>query len=201
MIQNSSTWPEAHEEQRCGVHGAVVITVGLSYKDVALDGVSKQTTFMTDRSTDSPGVLACPPLVFLGALGLGLLLHWLMPVQPLPPTFSRGLGAVLCLASGLASIWGRVTMSRAGTTMRPDRPANALVTDGPFRYSRNPLYLSLTALYLGITLFFDALWPLVTLLPMLAVVHWGIILREERYLEAKFGDEYRAYKARVRRWI
>ena len=156
---------------------------------------------MADRSTDSPGVIACPPLVFLGAFGLGLLLHWLMPVPPLQLAFSRVLGAVLCLASGVVGIWGRVTMSRAGTNVRPNRPVNALVTDGPFRFSRNPLYLSLTVLYLGITLFFDALWPLVTLLPMLAVVHWGIILREERYLETKFGDEYRAYKARVRRWI
>jgi len=174
---------------------------GLSYKDIAYDGVLGQTAFMADRSKDSPGVMACPPLVFLGALGLGLLLHWLVPVQPLPPAFSRVPGVVLCLASGVAGIWGRVIMGRAGTSMRPDRPATALVTGGPFRFSRNPLYLSLTALYLGITLLFDALWPLVTLLPMLAVVHWGIILREERYLEAKFGDEYRAYKARVRRWI
>ena len=174
---------------------------GLSYKDIAHDGVLRQTAFMADHSTDSPGIIACPPLVFLGAFGLGLLWHWLMPLQALPLAFSRVLGTVLCLASGVVGIWGRVTMGRAGTNVRPDRPVNALVTDGPFRFSRNPLYLSLTALYLGITLFFDALWPLVMLLPMLAVVHWGIILREERYLEAKFGDEYRAYKARVRRWI
>jgi protein-S-isoprenylcysteine O-methyltransferase Ste14 len=156
---------------------------------------------MPDRSLDSPGVIAWPPLVFLSALGLGLLLHWLMPVQPLPPTLSHVLAAALCVASGVVGIWGRVTMHRAGTNMRPDRPATALVTGGPFRFSRNPLYLSLLALYLAITLIFDALWPLVTLMPMLAVVHWGIIVREERYLEAKFGDAYRAYKARVRRWI
>jgi protein-S-isoprenylcysteine O-methyltransferase Ste14 len=156
---------------------------------------------MADRSTDSPDVVAWPPLVFLGALAPALLLHWLMPVQLLPPTLSRVLGAALCAGSGVVALWGETTMHRAGTNVRPDRPATVLVTGGPFRYSRNPLYLSLTALYLGITLLFDALWPLVTLLPMLAVMHWGIILREERYLEAKFGDEYRAYKARVRRWI
>ena len=92
-------------------------------------------------------------------------------------------------------------MKRAGTNLRPDRPATVVVTDGPFRFSRNPLYLSLIALYLGITLLFDAFWPLVTLAPALAVMHWGAVLRKEQYLEAKFGDEYRAYKARVRRWF
>jgi protein-S-isoprenylcysteine O-methyltransferase Ste14 len=132
---------------------------------------------------------------------VGLVLHWLIRVQPLPLTLSRVLAAALCVASVVLGIWGRVTMYRAGTNMRPDKPATALVTGGPFRFSRNPLYLSLTALYVGITLLFDALWPLVTLVPMLAVLHWGVILREERYLEAKFGDAYRAYKTRVRRWI
>jgi protein-S-isoprenylcysteine O-methyltransferase Ste14 len=156
---------------------------------------------VTERPTGSPGVMACPPLIFLGALGLGLLLDWLMPVQLFPPMPSRVLGAGLCLAGGAVGIWGSTTMRRAGTSMRPNRPVTALVTGGPFRFSRNPLYLSLTALYLGVTLLFDALWPLATFVPLLAVVHWKIVLREERYLEGKFGDEYRAYQARVRRWL
>jgi len=92
-------------------------------------------------------------------------------------------------------------MHRAGTNVRPDRPATALVTGGPFRFSRNPLYLSLITLYVGITLLFDALWPLILLVPVLAFVHWGIVKREEHYLELKFGDAYRDYKTRVRRWI
>jgi protein-S-isoprenylcysteine O-methyltransferase Ste14 len=87
-------------------------------------------------------------------------------------------------------------MRRAGTNIRPDQPTLALVTDGAFRFSRNPLYLAATGLYVGVALLVDALWPLVLLIPMLAVV-----AREERYLEAKFGDAYRAYKARVRRWL
>jgi protein-S-isoprenylcysteine O-methyltransferase Ste14 len=156
---------------------------------------------MAESSIDTPGVMACPPLAFLAALGLGLLLHWLMPGHLLPVLFARCLGAALCLASVAAAIWGSATMRRAGTNVRPDRPVTALVTGGPFRFSRNPLYLSLTALYLGITLLCDALWPLATLVPLLAVVHWRIILREERFLEAKFGDDYRAYKTRVRRWL
>ena len=156
---------------------------------------------MAESSTDLPDVMVCPPLIFLGALGLGLFLQRLMPVHLLPVLFSRPLGAVLCLASVTVGIWGGITMRRAGTNVRPDRPVTALVTGGPFRFSRNPLYLSLTALYLGITLLCNTLWPLVTLVPLLAVVHWRIVLREERFLEAKFGDAYRAYKTRVRRWI
>jgi protein-S-isoprenylcysteine O-methyltransferase Ste14 len=156
---------------------------------------------MSESSTDTPGVMACPPLVFLGALGLGLFLYWLMPVRPFPLIFSQPLGGAFCLASIAVGIWGSVTMRRAGTNVRPDRPVTALVTGGPFRFSRNPLYLSLTALYLGVTLLCDALWPLATLLPTLAVVQWRIVLREERFLETRFGDEYRAYKARVRRWL
>lgn len=97
--------------------------------------------------------------------------------------------------------WGSATMHRAGTNVRPDRPATALVTGGPFRFSRNPLYLSLITLYLGITLFCNVTWALIILAPVLAFVHWRIVLREEKYLEAKFGDAYRDYKTRVRRWI
>ncbi len=156
---------------------------------------------MAESSTDTPGVMACPPLFFVGALGLGLFLHWWIPVHPLPAQCSRTVGAGLCLASVVVGIWGGITMRRAGTNVRPDRPVTALVTGGPFRFSRNPLYLSLTALYLGITLLFDALWPLATLLPLLAVVHRRIVLREERFLETKFGDAYHAYKIRVRRWL
>jgi len=92
-------------------------------------------------------------------------------------------------------------MKRAGTNIRPDQPTLAVVSDGPFRFTRNPLYLALTGLYVGITLLADALWPLLLLVPVLVVLQWGVVAREERYLEAKFGEPYRAYKARVRRWV
>jgi len=92
-------------------------------------------------------------------------------------------------------------MRRAGTNVRPDQPATAIVVDGPFRFTRNPLYLGLTGLYAGVALLVDALWPLLLLVPLLVIVKWGVIHREERYLEAKFGETYRLYKARVRRWL
>ena len=148
-----------------------------------------------------PGVIALPPLVFLGGLVAGVFLQWLMPVKLFPPGSSFVPGMLLCLAGGAVGGWGFVTLLLAGTAVRPDRPTTLLVTGGPFRFSRNPLYLSLAMCYLGTTFLFNALWPLITFAPMLVVVHRGIIVREERYLEAKFGDAYRTYKSRVRRWL
>lgn len=152
-------------------------------------------------STDSPGVVAFPPFLFGGALILGLILHWLWPVQPAPPVFARPLGALILVLSAALGIAGERAMRRAGTNVRPDQPTLALVTDGPFRFTRNPLYLAAIGLYLGVVLLVDALWPLLLLVPVLAVLRWGIVAREERYLEAKFGELYQAYKARVRRWL
>lgn len=156
---------------------------------------------MTQPASDSPGVLVFPPALFGGTLLLGLLLHWLVPMQLLPPLPARLLGAALLLASIALARSAQGTMKRAGTNVRPDQPSLHLVTDGPFRYRRNPLYLSTLGLYGGVTLLVDALWPVVLLIPLVAVLRWGVIAREERYLEHKFGDEYRAYKARVRRWL
>jgi protein-S-isoprenylcysteine O-methyltransferase Ste14 len=85
---------------------------------------------------------------------------------------------------------------------RVARPAFlTIVTHGPFRLSRNPIYLANSLAYLGLTLVFNTPWPLLLILPMLAILYWGIIRREERYLEAKFGEPYLSYKACVRRWI
>jgi protein-S-isoprenylcysteine O-methyltransferase Ste14 len=92
-------------------------------------------------------------------------------------------------------------MLRAGTNVIPSKPSLVIVTNGPFRFTRNPLYLAATTAYLGLTLLFNTVWPLLLFAPLLLTVYWGIIRREERYLEAKFGDVYLAYKAKVRRWI
>ena len=92
-------------------------------------------------------------------------------------------------------------LARAKTTHNVRQPTTTIVADGVFRYSRNPMYLSLTLLYLGIASLFNSLWMLLLILPVLVVVQLGVIAREERYLERKFGEEYLRYKARVRRWI
>ena len=153
-------------------------------------------------TSDSPRVLVFPPVLFLAALGLGLLAHWVHPVRLIDsPTLARGAGLLLLLLSTLLARSAEREMKRAGTNVRPDRPSLAIVTEGPFRYSRNPLYLAGLGLYLAVALLANTLWPFALLPVMLLILDWGIVRREERYLEAKFGGPYRAYRARVRRWI
>jgi protein-S-isoprenylcysteine O-methyltransferase Ste14 len=90
---------------------------------------------------------------------------------------------------------------RAGTNHGTHKPATALVTGGLNRFSRNPIYISLSLIYAGIALLANSAWALVLLVPLLIVMHYGVIVREERYLEMKFGEDYRRYKAAVRRWL
>jgi protein-S-isoprenylcysteine O-methyltransferase Ste14 len=140
-------------------------------------------------------------VLFIGTLLLGLLLQLLAPHHLANSLWYRIGGGVLFLLSGPLAIWAQQTMKRAGTNVLPGQPSLTIVTHGPFRFSRNPIYLANSFAYLGLTLVFNTPWPLLLILPMLAILYWGVIRREERYLEAKFGDPYLIYKARVRRWI
>ncbi len=146
-------------------------------------------------------MLIFPPLLFGGTLVFGLLLHWLHPLSISTSWAVRLVGPFLIIASGLLALSAEAAMKRAGTNVRPDKPTLAIVRDGPFQFSRNPLYLAATGLYIGIALLLNMLWPLILLIPTMVVLRWGVIAREERYLEAKFGDAYLSYKSRVRRWI
>lgn len=151
---------------------------------------------------DVPGVVAPPPFLYAGTLLLGLGLDRLWPLSPLLPRVpALAAGAGLLLAAGGLAVSAFRTMARARTNVNPYAPTTAIVTTGPFRFSRNPIYLSLMLLYLGVTLLCNALWPWVLLVPLLTVMHWGVIAREERYLDGKFGGEYRQYQRRVRRWL
>jgi protein-S-isoprenylcysteine O-methyltransferase Ste14 len=152
-------------------------------------------------TSDSPGVAVFPPALFAGTLGLGLILHWVRPVPLLPSPVARVAGLVILVLSGWLVRSAEAAMKRAGTNVRPDQPTLVLVTDGPFRWTRNPMYLATTGLYLAVTLLVNALWPAVLALPMLVFLEWGVVRREERYLSAKFGNPYRDYLARVRRWV
>ena len=154
-----------------------------------------------DQRSDSAGVLLPPVVLFAGTLALGFVLQWLKPVPLLRPAVARLLGVAVFVASFWLARSAETAFRRAGTNIRPDQPSLALLTDGPFRFSRNPLYLATTGIYVAAALFFNAFWPLVLLIPMLVVLHWGVIRREERYLEAKFGAPYRDYRQRVRRWL
>lgn len=150
---------------------------------------------------DAPGVIIFPPILFGTALTLGLLAHWAWPLHFFAPGPARVLGVVLfALSIGLVS-WAERVMHGAGTNVRPDQPTLVIVTTGPFRYSRNPLYIASSGILVSIALFFNAVAPIIALVPALLVIRYGVIGREEAYLEKKFGTAYLAYKARVRRWI
>jgi protein-S-isoprenylcysteine O-methyltransferase Ste14 len=119
----------------------------------------------------------------------------------LPVTAARILGAVLIVGAVAIAVPAFRAMARAGTSFRTERATTAIVTDGPFGYTRNPIYVALTLLYGGIALAINSLWVLLLIVPVLIVMRRGVIAREERYLEGKFGDAYLRYKQRVRRWL
>ncbi len=156
---------------------------------------------MIDSTQDNPGVVAPPPLIYAGALAIGLIVHRFFPVKCLPKTAARLLGRVCMSLSGMLALSALLEMRRAGTHVDPRQPATALVTQGPFHLTRNPLYLSLTLLYAGIAFMVNSLWAIFLLPGAVIVIRYGVINREERYLERTFGERYLSYKAKVRRWI
>lgn len=156
---------------------------------------------MSKSIVDNPGVIAFPPALYAGTLVAGLLLHFVFPIYLLPRSIAIVSGAATIFVAGLIAISAFRAMRRASTAVNPSQPTTAIVSDGVFGFSRNPIYLSLTLLYSGIALLFNAFWAFLFLLPLIAIVQTGVIKREENYLEQKFGEEYLRYKARVRRWI
>ena len=154
-----------------------------------------------NNNTDNPGVIAPPPLIYSGALAAGLLANRRYHMPFLPHRFARTLGWPLVVGGLVIGFLGEREMRRAETNVDPYKPATAVVTGGPFRFTRNPLYLSMTLIYGGISALANAL-PAALLLPIvLRLMQQGVIEREERYLERKFGDEYVHYKLGTPRWI
>ncbi len=156
---------------------------------------------MSDDAQDNPGIPFPPPLTYLFSLVTGLVLDKRFHVPFLPHGVARALGWPLVLSGVLLNGWFFLTMRRADTPIDPREPVSNLTTDGPFRYTRNPAYLSMTLLYAGIAVLRNALWALMPLPLVLFVIQRDQIEREERYLERTFGEEYLRYKAQVRRWL
>ena len=153
------------------------------------------------ENRDRPGVIAPPPVIYLSGVGLGLGAHAMWPL-PL------GLGGAGVLIGGAVIGFGFLLMMetflafrRAKTSVNPYEASSAIVFDGPFGISRNPIYGGMTLVLVGLAGVFDTYWALLSLALVLPVMRWGVIAREELYLEAKFGDDYRRYKQMVRRWI
>jgi protein-S-isoprenylcysteine O-methyltransferase Ste14 len=154
-----------------------------------------------DQDHDQLPVL--PPVIFGIILAAGLLLHKLfpLPIMSHPGTLSKVLVCILFVIAGVVMASTTRLMLRKKTDPRPDRPTTRIVTGGFFRHSRNPLYLSLMTVFAAISVYANSLW-LVFLLPVFFIaLERSVVLREEKYLERKFGDEYLRYKKKVRRWI
>ena len=159
------------------------------------------TPSATAMKQDAPGVIAPPPLIYLAGLGIGFGLDALLPSASFPGWLAWSLGSIL-LFGGLALAASFVrAFRRAGTHVNPGRSATTLVTTGPYRRSRNPGYLGMTLGYAGIAILSGALWALVPLVPTFFLIDRGVIRREERHLERRFGEQYIRYRARTRRWI
>lgn len=146
-------------------------------------------------------MVALPPLIYLGWLAAGLIAHAFDPRALFASRAGTWVGGVLVIAAIAIALWARNAFARAGTPVRPTEPTTAIVRSGPYRFTRNPMYLALTLLYAGIVLIVNGVWPALMTAPLLWTMHWGVIAREERYLDRKFGETYRDYRRRVRRWV
>lgn len=145
------------------------------------------------------GVLR-PPLVYLATILTGSVLEFVWPSPFLPRGFAIPLGSVLVVAAVVLFVYSVGRFRAAGTPVPGNRPTTAIVRTGPYRFSRNPIYVAFSLLQLGIAVWINSLWLIVTLIVAIALMT-VVIRREEGYLEQKFGAEYLDYKARVRRWI
>jgi protein-S-isoprenylcysteine O-methyltransferase Ste14 len=149
---------------------------------------------------NSAGVIAPPPLIFLGGLAVGIGLELLLGSSV--PDGVQWIGGALLVVAGLVLLLlFEREFRRRGTAVEPWKPSTAIVSGGVYRFTRNPGYLGMALVFAGIALLADALWALAPLPLVLVLIDRGVIAREERYLEREFGDEYLSYKRGVRRWV
>ena len=182
---------------------AVLFGIRLAMRAVAGGGRAAARPGGGSDAPDVAGVIALPPLIFLGFLAAAVVLEAVVPL-PLPAwhAFPRYLAGAALAAGGFVMIaMGTRRFLAAGTNIPPTLPTTALVVDGIYQRTRNPLYLGMTLVYLGLGVAAGSLWAIGLVVPLMWVINVGVVAREERYLERKFGDAYRAYKARVPRWF
>jgi protein-S-isoprenylcysteine O-methyltransferase Ste14 len=148
-----------------------------------------------------PRIWIAPPWILGIPFVAGMALQWFVPLRLPLRGVALALGLLCAFPAAAILIAASRSFRRKGTSMLPARRSRALITGGPFRVTRNPLYLGLVLLYAGVCLAAGAGWPLLFLPIVVALLHWIVIRPEEAYLESRFGDDYRAYRARVRRWV
>ena len=159
---------------------------------------------MSEVSKDHPDVVVFPPLVPLAILVLAVVLQWLDPLNMLamiaaPPRIV--MGAIIGVAGLTVIVCGQRALARHGTNVNPMRPTFALATDGIYRFTRNPMYVGGMTALAGIALIFALDWLVLLMVPAAVVLHLGVVSREEQYLDRKFGDDYRSYRAQAPRYL
>ena len=158
----------------------------------------------TDASSLGPGAVFPPTMFFVIAFGIGLGLHDWRQVAILPAewdTWRRVAAALLVAGGAVLFAWGLLTLLRANTGIMLERPASALVARGPYRWSRNPQYVAFAAMYTGLSLASNTVWPLVLLPVVFVLLVAAVVTREERHLREQFGAAYDDYCRRVGRWL
>jgi protein-S-isoprenylcysteine O-methyltransferase Ste14 len=158
-------------------------------------------TNAAEKPRDHAGVAIPPPLIYLAFLLVGIGLQRYVPLPRLPIAIGRALGAVLIVSSLTLVGWSVRRFRVKGTSVVPVRPATALVIEGPYRLTRNPMYLGMLLLYTGAACWPGLVWPLLLAPLLIWVMTVAVIGREERYLARKFGGDYQRYQAQVRRWV
>ena len=166
----------------------------------------------SDKRKDNPGVIGFPPLIWAVSVAASLVVHFYVARVPmstlrlgsgqiLPRAVALGIGIALFMIAPMLAISAMVRFKKAGTNVHPSEPATTIVRDGPYRFTRNPMYLALTLLQIGVAFLLNDALTFLFAAALVVIFHFGVILREERYLEAKFGEEYLALKRTVRRWM
>jgi protein-S-isoprenylcysteine O-methyltransferase Ste14 len=153
-------------------------------------------------TADTAQVSIRPPLAWGLAVIAGLALNWLVPLPFLPVDLPAGwLGAIVFVFALALLAWAIITITRAGSNVPTNLPTSTIVESGPYRFTRNPIYHGMFLGLAGLAIAFDNLWLLMMLVPFALLIRYGVVAREEAYLERKFGDVYRGYRSRVRRWL
>ena len=156
---------------------------------------------MNPKTHSATGISIPPPVFFVAALLAGTGLNHLSPLSLLSNEWGHLIASILFAVAGTTMLSVIFLFHRANTTIDVRKAASAIITDGPYRFSRNPAYVSLILLYLGIGLWFSNGWILLMVVPAILITDIRVVRKEERYLEEKFGEEYFRYKSTVRRWL
>ena len=157
---------------------------------------------MTSDTTDNPGVIAFPPLIWLIGAVISTMIHFFVISFPILNYNAAVVCGIVCLiVAPTLALSALFVMKQAGTNVNPAKPALTIVRGGPFRFTRNPMYLALCFLQIALGFFLNDWITLLLVVPLALILHYGVILREERYLTAKFGEPYLELKRDVRRWL